>query len=126
MLSSISKLSFFLLLPLFFLAVRPCSEAGVPRSALQTAHVDLQHRLREEELHAALQLHGQELQPDTTSQVRRCFCCSTSTFRLMTTQSKICMHEYEVLRGKTHKKKVEIFLTAFSALIMKHSPGSRL
>lgn len=103
MLSSISKLSFFLLLPLFFLpllplfllplflllAVRPCSEAGVPRSALQTAHVDLQHRLREEELHAALQLHGQELQPDTTSQVRRCCCCSTSTFRLMTTQSKI-------------------------------------
>lgn len=50
--------------------VCPCSPAGVPRSALQTAHGDLQHCLPEEELNAALQLHSEELQPDTTSQVK--------------------------------------------------------
>ncbi len=46
------------------------SQAGVSSSALQAAHGDLQHCLPEEELHAALQLHSQELQPNTAPQVK--------------------------------------------------------
>lgn len=45
------------------------SQASVSGSALQTAHDDLQHCLPEEELHAALQLHSQELQPDIIAEV---------------------------------------------------------
>lgn len=45
------------------------SQASVSGSALQSPHGDPQHSFSEEEHHAALQHHNQELQPNTTPKV---------------------------------------------------------
>lgn len=45
------------------------SQASVSGSALQSPHGDPQHSFSEEEHHAALQHHYQELQPNTTPKV---------------------------------------------------------
>lgn len=45
------------------------SQASVSGSSLQSTHGDPQHSFSEEEHHAALQHHNQELQPNTTPKV---------------------------------------------------------